>query len=58
MPLILYSDFAKVILTFVGKKQHGGLIYPSTGCKNMIHDGRGSALRKPRLNWSAGVEKV
>ena len=22
----------------------------------MIHNGRGSALRQPRLNWSAGVE--
>ena len=56
MSLILYSDCAKVILTFLGKKQLVGLIYPSKRCKNMIHDGRGSALRKPRLNWSAGVE--
>ena len=56
MPLILYSDCAKVILTFVGKKQLGGLIYPSTRCKNMIHDGRGFALGKPCFNWCVGVE--
>ena len=42
------------------KKQHGSLviIYPSTRCKNMIHDGRGSFLGKSRFNWSAGVEEL